>query len=545
LFDWITESTGNEMTVRDELMAAVIESPDSDDPRQVFADWLDEHGERERAEFIRVQCQLAGDDLSPQQRTELKTREEQLLQAHSWDWAGNFGNDIYEWQFERGFIERAHVNLEYSADTIQSILQKEPIRHLRDTNQFCELEVVVECLPLFERLTGLEFWYLYAFDDDLMRKVLLSPYLRNLKTLILHHDRNGNLVDEQVIIDGLLSPHRANIEELAVNVDCSWRGPSNEILRTIAESPYLRKLRRLNLSNAGDVGNTPALDVATVELLANSPNLQNLEELDLRSIHASEPVWEAILAMPVLAKIKRVYLGGSCEIPTTGHWIPIVGRLEEMPRWRNAWEQTSPKIDWETRFIDPYNQGEIVWRGQSWEQRKERYLFAMAPQIRSQAFAELESKYRNVCVEWANERVAAEVEQVDFQPWETPLTERLLEAVAAAQENDADTIFLRIRPDLDWGGNFGVHVTYEHAGENWQPWAEFSYSTPEFEFETPPFEAVSELFETFRNTDTNPNGGMLYLIARAVAAFARCLNQMEPFPQTVYFSCMWAVFRMR
>jgi uncharacterized protein (TIGR02996 family) len=41
------------------LLRAVIEAPDDDYPRMLAADWLDEHGEPERAEFIRVQCELA------------------------------------------------------------------------------------------------------------------------------------------------------------------------------------------------------------------------------------------------------------------------------------------------------------------------------------------------------------------------------------------------------------------------------------------------------------------------------------------------------
>ncbi len=41
------------------FMRAIIERPDDDVPRMVFADYLDERGEAERAEFIRVQCELA------------------------------------------------------------------------------------------------------------------------------------------------------------------------------------------------------------------------------------------------------------------------------------------------------------------------------------------------------------------------------------------------------------------------------------------------------------------------------------------------------
>ena len=46
------------MTDRDGFLAAIIAQPDDDVPRLVYADWLDEHGDPERAELIRVQCEL-------------------------------------------------------------------------------------------------------------------------------------------------------------------------------------------------------------------------------------------------------------------------------------------------------------------------------------------------------------------------------------------------------------------------------------------------------------------------------------------------------
>ena len=41
------------------LLAAAKEAPHDDAPRLVLSDWLDDHGEPERAEFIRAQLRLA------------------------------------------------------------------------------------------------------------------------------------------------------------------------------------------------------------------------------------------------------------------------------------------------------------------------------------------------------------------------------------------------------------------------------------------------------------------------------------------------------
>jgi uncharacterized protein (TIGR02996 family) len=47
------------VTEAEALFAAICDSPADDLPRLVYADWLDEHGASDYAEFIRVQCELA------------------------------------------------------------------------------------------------------------------------------------------------------------------------------------------------------------------------------------------------------------------------------------------------------------------------------------------------------------------------------------------------------------------------------------------------------------------------------------------------------
>jgi len=46
------------MTDQDALVEAILGAPTDDAPRLVYADWLDEHGESEHAEFIRLQCRI-------------------------------------------------------------------------------------------------------------------------------------------------------------------------------------------------------------------------------------------------------------------------------------------------------------------------------------------------------------------------------------------------------------------------------------------------------------------------------------------------------
>src|SRR5262245_16999021 len=72
--------------MRDAILWAVLEHPDDDTPRLVFADWLEEHGadtDRRQAELIRLQCRLAAGAGRPGD----ERRERELLAAHGATWA--------------------------------------------------------------------------------------------------------------------------------------------------------------------------------------------------------------------------------------------------------------------------------------------------------------------------------------------------------------------------------------------------------------------------------------------------------------------------
>jgi uncharacterized protein (TIGR02996 family) len=68
----------------------VCEQPGDDTPRLIYADWLDDHDDHDRAEFIRVQCELAGSvGLTEIRHDALRRRERELLH----------GGPGYGWSF--------------------------------------------------------------------------------------------------------------------------------------------------------------------------------------------------------------------------------------------------------------------------------------------------------------------------------------------------------------------------------------------------------------------------------------------------------------
>ena len=99
------------MTEREALIRAVCAAPDDDLPRLVFADWLDEHGEPERAEFIRVQCELSRRAEDDPGREGLRSRAEGLLKAHRAVWVAELPVEYGYWyDFYRGFVDELAVN---------------------------------------------------------------------------------------------------------------------------------------------------------------------------------------------------------------------------------------------------------------------------------------------------------------------------------------------------------------------------------------------------------------------------------------------------
>lgn len=159
------------MSDRDSFLRAIVAEPDDDLPRLVFADFLDEHGEPERAEFIRVQCELAplagrcerGDGLSswcmgaperhhPDCRTgRLRQRERKLLARISteglfWSLQQRFGGDGGSWKYVRGFVSRITCSWDDWQQHADAILAACPIRGAKDG---C---VTLTDLPLFSAI---------------------------------------------------------------------------------------------------------------------------------------------------------------------------------------------------------------------------------------------------------------------------------------------------------------------------------------------------------------------------------------------------------
>jgi uncharacterized protein (TIGR02996 family) len=68
------------------FISAILDNLADDTPRLVFADWLQEHGEEARAEFIRCQIEAARLPKRERDKSAAAKRAAELLKIHEAEW---------------------------------------------------------------------------------------------------------------------------------------------------------------------------------------------------------------------------------------------------------------------------------------------------------------------------------------------------------------------------------------------------------------------------------------------------------------------------
>ena len=157
------------------LLRGVEAAPDDDLPRLVYADWLDEHGRHARAEFIRVQCELASIErrlftmtleekrVAGPRRGELRRAERELLKANRNESVGpvprQTPHSLPGWRFqfeqriERGFLYEFAVHTYLNDDYAHAVELCEKLipRPVITAWRVCQLLSSPERLAIFSR----------------------------------------------------------------------------------------------------------------------------------------------------------------------------------------------------------------------------------------------------------------------------------------------------------------------------------------------------------------------------------------------------------
>lgn len=165
-------------TIGDELLADILANPEDDTPRLIYADWLEDHDQAERAEFIRVQIALhstvcdhaeIGDGFYVAYCNDINCRHymmdhraDTLLHTNAiqcctedtpeWDWLGSGlramyrsvegradcglpDSDLFWWDWQRGFISTIRAPLDVLLRHLPAVIRSHPVERVEATDR--------------------------------------------------------------------------------------------------------------------------------------------------------------------------------------------------------------------------------------------------------------------------------------------------------------------------------------------------------------------------------------------------------------------------
>lgn len=329
------------MTEDSDFVRAIEAKPDDDIPRLIYADWLDDRGESARAEFIRLQIELASIDEFDPRWPELTHREQALIREHGHRW--KIPDLKARQEFRRGFIEHVWIRGDRLTEA-SPILRGQPlVRSLRisgiDRNsgiparldwldRIVELDLTNNSMvrDILDRL--LEMQQLLSLRSLLLRNVRLWPddlqwlAVSSLSEQVERLDLSGNpLGNDGVAV--LSAPGLSGLKSLLL------RSNGLEIEDTIRESGFqslarctkIRRLVQLDLN-----GQRPGMAIG--EFLT-SRQFDAMERLDL-SIRGdlADNHWVSHFADLDAPRLQRLFLSG--HLPESAI-EPLVVLLDRIP----------------------------------------------------------------------------------------------------------------------------------------------------------------------------------------------------------------------
>ena len=208
------------MSLERHLLKDIEDNPDSDAPRMLYADWLANHGQEARAEFISLQCSLATLPRDETCAAELVARERQLLELYKDEWLRPVclcldvrPSEPITFHFHRGLVEEA--------------------RGVPAPRFLGRAEALFDLAPTLRRVR------LSPVTTGNLLALAASPYAGRL--LFLGLDRNGLDDDAAAAL-----ADAAGLERL-LDLDLSNNRITDAGADVLLASPHRRGLRRLGL----------------------------------------------------------------------------------------------------------------------------------------------------------------------------------------------------------------------------------------------------------------------------------------------------------
>lgn len=250
------------MSEREALIQTILDNPDDDAARLVYADWQREHGDEAHAELIRLQCARAAKKGEPSARErELLARPENAVLIAR-------GNT-----FERGFVTEARYDAcgegpegpRYELDDVP--LDRVLFVDCCDFGDvWPELDEVKRLAkhPVARRVRRIAFFE-YTLDAPILRALAQSPHLLNLRDVVL----SSSGTESAALAELLLAKSARGVERLLIQGDTDFTDLAEPLARVLAD-PRAARLRLLWI--------TPDFTAASLaDALLGAPDLPELQ----------------------------------------------------------------------------------------------------------------------------------------------------------------------------------------------------------------------------------------------------------------------------
>jgi uncharacterized protein (TIGR02996 family) len=305
------------MSTREGFLADIVERPE-DAPRLVFADWLEENGEADRAEFIRLQVALARQAVPD---TDGRLRAADLLDEFEPTWRAELPlpDGVRGGAFERGFVAWAEV------ESAEEFRAHADFLHKRTTARKWVIEHAeydVQELPAdwpawdeVAGVAGLAFSF-FRFAPDETATFLASPHLGGLRSLAITYSDLDS--DALALLAG--SAQLGGLTDL----DLTNHGISAGGIRALARSPHLHGLRTLDLrQDTLEEPDRNRFDTDAVVALAGAANLAGLRSLAVCPYALTAEGCAALAGSPYLSGLRSLTLASAELLP--GALRPLLG----------------------------------------------------------------------------------------------------------------------------------------------------------------------------------------------------------------------------
>jgi len=324
-----------------------------DGPRLMYADFLDDIGEPDRAELVRVQVALARLPEDDTRRPELADRNAELHAAHSSEWQEHLSHLIAAAEFRRGVLDSVSVDAEAFLTNGAELFRLARVRRLRLLDATSVMERLIESpqlamvreldlcgndlgngglnllirSPFLKHLDELDLGF-NGIDDAGLEALAKASTLVNLTSLLLND--NAEITSNGVV--GLAdSPFFAGLTTL----DFSGNDINELGVQSLAAEKAFPRLHTLRLkgNHFGDEGmahlanspllvrmltRSPQLDFRQngigpdgAEALAGCPALTRCTSLDLSANYLADRGFAALIASPNIGNVHTLKLGGN------------------------------------------------------------------------------------------------------------------------------------------------------------------------------------------------------------------------------------------